>query len=539
MLRRFNVKNFMSFTGNESGVSDEFSMIPGKVRSKPDHIYREGKQDMMKFAAIYGANASGKSNLVKAISCMREIVLTGKTVNYRDKYSKIGTGNEMKPSYFEAELLLDGKIYSYGFEVVLSTLEFVSEWLVEISREGRDRVIFERDITNHELNTSKEWRRNDELYTRLSIYIEDSPTLFLNTINRINMNFYVKNGENADVMILRKVYKWFEESLNINGPDKPVYGHSFFTTMENVRMAIDILNSYDTGIKRLDLKEVESSEIENKISDSRSADVLDAYQEKVAEWNEIAIKNALRAKSIVEKELESYPLNQGEKNECKEAVKIINKMLSLFDPKLIQSVKKKYFEEITFDSTEDLDNALTDAANEVKMQQKSCIGIHSKNNLFISKVFTDKGIVDYEVRTKHSDDNIFTFGEESDGTKRLWDILEVLMTAKNTTFIIDEIDRCMHPSLTYKFIRDFLRVSAGSNVQLIVTTHESRLLNNDLLRRDEVWLVDKRDDGSSGIYSLEEFKERNDMKMDKAYLEGRYGGVPVFTAFFPDEEGEQ
>lgn len=539
MLRRFNVKNFMSFTGNQSGVSDEFSMIPGKVRSKPDHIYKEGKLDMMKFAAIYGANASGKSNLVKAISCMREIVLTGETVNYRDKYSKIGTGNEMKPSYFEVELLLDGRIYSYGFEVVLSTLEFVSEWLVELSRDGRDRVIFERDITNHAINPSKEWQRNDELYTRLSIYIEDTPTLFLNTINRINMNFYVKNGENADVMILRKVYKWFEESLNINGPDKPVYGHSFFTTMENVRMAIDILNSYDTGIRRLDLKEVEASEIENKISDSRSADVLKAYQEKVSEWNEMFIKYGLESKNIIEKQLESYHLNKERKNKREEVVETINKMLSLFDPKLIQSVNKKHFEGITFDSIDNLDNALKEAANEVKMMRKSCIGIHGRNNLFISKVFTDKGIVNYEVRTKHSDDNIFTFGEESDGTKRLWDILEVLMTAKNTTFIIDEIDRCMHPALTYKFIRDFLRVSAGNNVQLIVTTHESRLLDNDLLRRDEVWLVDKRDDGSSGIYSLDEFKERNDTKLDKAYLEGRYGGVPIFTSFFPDEEGEQ
>ncbi len=539
MLRRFNVKNFMSFTGNESGVSDEFSMIPGKVRSKPDHIYKEGKLDMMKFAAIYGANASGKSNLVKAISCMREIVLTGETVNYRDKYSKIGTGNEMKPSYFEVELLLDGRIYSYGFEVVLSTLEFVSEWLVKLSRDGQDSVIFERDITNHDINVSKEWRRNDELYTRLSIYIEDTPTLFLNTINRINMNFYLKNGENADVMILRKVYKWFEESLNINGPDKPVYGHSFFTTMENVRMAIDILNSYDTGITRLDLKEVEASEIENKISDSRSADVLDAYREKVSEWNEMVIKNALRSKSIIEKELESYHLNKERKNKRRDVLKSIDKMFSLFDPKLIQSVNKKYFDEIMVDSAEELDNAMKESTNDTKKIQNSCIGIHGRNNLFISKVFTDKRIVNYEVRTKHSDDNTFTFGEESDGTKRLWDILEVLMTAKNTTFIIDEIDRCMHPALTYKFIRDFLRVSAGNNVQLIVTTHESRLLNNDLLRRDEVWLVDKRDDGSSGIYSLDEFKERNDTKLDKAYLEGRYGGVPIFTSFFPYEEEEQ
>ena len=67
----------------------------------------------------------------------------------------------------------------------------------------------------------------------------------------------------------------------------------------------------------------------------------------------------------------------------------------------------------------------------------------------------------------------------------------------------------------------------------IMTTHESRLLNFDLLRRDEIWFVDKNRMGESTIYSLEEYNTRFDQKIDRAYLEGRYGGIPVFDAIFP------
>ena len=112
-------------------------------------------------------------------------------------------------------------------------------------------------------------------------------------------------------------------------------------------------------------------------------------------------------------------------------------------------------------------------------------------------------------------------------------MLEVLLAKENTTFIIDELDRCLHPSLTYKFIEKFLETTVDRNIQLIVTTHESRLLDFDLLRRDEVWFVNKRRSGVSDIYSLEEYNTRFDQKIDKAYLEGRYGGVPIFSAVFP------
>ena len=131
---------------------------------------------------------------------------------------------------------------------------------------------------------------------------------------------------------------------------------------------------------------------------------------------------------------------------------------------------------------------------------------------------------------------MFNLSEESDGTVRILDLLEVLLSRKGKTYVIDELDRCLHPSLTYKFVDTFLQLAEQKDIQLIVTTHESRLLDFDLLRRDEIWFVNKRKTGESDIYSLEEYNARFDQKIDKAYLEGRYGGVPVFSTVFPIKE---
>ncbi len=116
------------------------------------------------------------------------------------------------------------------------------------------------------------------------------------------------------------------------------------------------------------------------------------------------------------------------------------------------------------------------------------------------------------------------------------DLLEILLVGAGKTFVLDELDRCLHPALTYKFVETFLQLAVKQDIQLIVTTHESCLMDFDLLRRDEIWFVDKKKNGESDIYSLEEYNARFDQKIDKAYLEGRYGGVLIFNSVFPVAE---
>lgn len=127
-------------------------------------------------------------------------------------------------------------------------------------------------------------------------------------------------------------------------------------------------------------------------------------------------------------------------------------------------------------------------------------------------------------------DAIFSIDEESDGTIRLLDLIEVLLSKEDgKVYVIDEINRRFHPLLTYKFVEEYLKLAPERNIQLIVTTHESKLMDFDLLRKDEIGFVDKDEMGKSSIFSLDSFGERFDKKVCKAYLNGAYGAIPKFT----------
>jgi len=118
--------------------------------------------------------------------------------------------------------------------------------------------------------------------------------------------------------------------------------------------------------------------------------------------------------------------------------------------------------------------------------------------------------------------------EESDGTKRLLNLLPALhyLQTGNAVFFIDEIDRSMHPMLSKQFLEFFLKSCNSGQHQIIVTTHESNLLDLDLLRRDEIWFTEKDATGATHLYSLTDFKVRNDLDIRKGYLQGRFGAIP-------------
>lgn len=115
--------------------------------------------------------------------------------------------------------------------------------------------------------------------------------------------------------------------------------------------------------------------------------------------------------------------------------------------------------------------------------------------------------------------------EESDGTRRLLNLIPALH-ASGAVYFIDEIDRSLHPILVKEFLEFFLKSSDGSPRQIIVTTHESNLLDQELLRRDEIWFAEKDQTAATRLYSLLDFKVRNDLEIRKHYLQGRFGAVP-------------
>lgn len=120
--------------------------------------------------------------------------------------------------------------------------------------------------------------------------------------------------------------------------------------------------------------------------------------------------------------------------------------------------------------------------------------------------------------------------DESDGTRRLLELIPALHYADDdgAVYVIDEIDRSLHPLLVYEFVKYFLQLAQGVRHQLIVTTHESNLLDLELLRRDEIWFAEKDRASATHLYSLSDFKVRTDLEIRKHYLHGRFGAVPFF-----------
>ena len=459
MLIRFNVKNVYSFDARENGESEEFSMIAGKVRIKRNHVYDDGSIKLLKFAAVYGANAAGKSNLIKAMELMRRIVLIGNGKGCTEKYCKTNIDNQHKPSYFEMEIMLDNKYYSYGFEIILSENRLLSEWLVELYANNSEKVIFERNIDNGKYKIGGELLKNG-LKNKINVYADDikndSSILFLNIMNKNKKNLY-EDYKNA--ICLQKLYVWFKNFLKISYPDQPLSDYAYMSKeLDKTEEVCKLMSAFDTGISKFHMVDVPLERMKLSFPKHISRDI----EERI------------------------------------ERLKIRKKVLANIAPEsLIMRTRKEFFIVTVYNH------------NEVKCQT---------------------------IEFSHSQKNtLFNLNEESDGTVRLLDLLEIILSSDDKTYVIDELDRCLHPSLSYKFVETFFKIAEKKNIQLIVTTHESRLMDFDLLRRDEIWFVNKKYNGTSDIYSLEEYNTRFDQKVDKAYLEGRYGGVPIFNTLFPIE----
>lgn len=114
---------------------------------------------------------------------------------------------------------------------------------------------------------------------------------------------------------------------------------------------------------------------------------------------------------------------------------------------------------------------------------------------------------------------------QSDGTVRLLTLVPAFYGAikKGKTVIIDEIEHSIHPHLIRELVKFFSQQETTG--QLIFTTHETCLLDQKFIRTDEVWLVEKKD-GSTHMYSLNDFKIHNTINIANGYMEGRYGAIP-------------
>ena len=441
MLITFRFDNFMSFN-----AESELSLLAGQTRSFPEQVVKgktRNDADILKASILYGANASGKSNIIKALDFAKETITQGlKNRATLNKWFRLDTANSLKPSRFEFEFKQNSKVYAYGFEVILATKTFVSEWLFEIGK-TTDKAIFERKIdAQGESIFEGGFKPKGEAGTRYGLFQKDvlKNQLFLYEINDR------KTANLKGFEAFHEAFHWFKEKLMI------IYPNSTFTDLDLVgknpmtqKTFSFFLNFFKTGIDAIEPIELDFEEATSKFSDELKSQILNDLAE--SETNGLQIK-------------------------------VGNQRFFFF-----------------------------------------------KNE--------NGSIKTHRLMTKHrskdgKSDILFEVSDESDGTQRVFDLLPALIqaTQKDIVLVIDELDRSMHPELTQKLLDVFFKNTAHNESQIILTTHESNLLDLDFLRRDEVWFVEKNNFGESKIYSLEEYTPRHDKEIRKAYLLGRFGAIP-------------
>ena len=182
MLIQFSVSNFLSFNEKET-----FSMTAGKSRKNIDRIFNNKKVKLTKCEVIFGANASGKSNLVYALRFVQQMLVNGLPRNFSNKYFRMNSNKKNTPSEFEIVFLCDSKTFVYSFSIILSTGSILKEDLYERSSQTSIKKLFSRDTVSETFNVGNYFKKETS-FSKLRNYGEDSvndqETLFLSLINK-------------------------------------------------------------------------------------------------------------------------------------------------------------------------------------------------------------------------------------------------------------------------------------------------------------------------------------------------------------------
>ena len=413
MLVMFKVKNYTSFK-NESILD----MRATAYVQHPTHVIRaNGKPDLLKTTALYGANASGKSNLISAMFFFEQYIFSqfiNKNENGDFESNEIGMKMKLEPfglsndtnnaSEFDIIFLHNDNQIQYGFEC--TSKEVLNEWLFI-----NDKKVFER--TGTELSFGTKYQKMLGAYKKLP-----AERLYVAVLEYF-LDDEAKKAVLGDfIAFFSREYNVFTEILfestvkglaGIIGLSKKLVGNTAYR-----KKVEHYLRLIDVGIKRLDVQ---------------TETIFDEHT--------------------------------GKKR----------------DEKVVRTVHDIYDE----------------AGNIVG-------------------------------------EKLFDLRQESTGTLRFLAYIQniIEMISNGGVFIVDEMSARLHPLLT-KLIVDIFCSSQNKKAQLIFTTHDISLLNNNQFRRDEVVFVDKNERGESSLYALSDLKVREDATFNKDYLQGKYGAIPIFN----------
>ena len=404
MLIQFAAQNVLSFRDK---VILSALAAPG-VTHDTHHVYADPDGlNLLRVLVLYGANASGKSNVVKALAWARRLVIDGTPAGQPivTHPFKLDQATRDAPSTVEFEVLADGTRYSYGFVVSQERVE--GEWLY--LAQGDDEVmLFERE--DGEIRLGEGLTANEERRRFIGFVAEGT---------RPNQLFLHETFDRA-VHELNHVTEWFQDaSFESTSPHDPTWPLGRFYQEDQLRtFASKLLHDAGTGVTNVEIE---------------------------------LIRDTLTVVGTSTHQVKRLPVTE-------------------------QQV-----------------------------------------------VFVHNG-----EQTVH-----FRVGEESDGTLRLLTLSPLLYDmaqARVPVSVIDEIDSSLHTLLTRHIVQTVLAMDPSQPGQLIFTTHDTNLLDLNLLTADSVWLLEKDKAGASSLYSLAEFKadqlDQLTGQVERGYLQGRFGGIP-------------
>lgn len=417
MLVNFTVENYRSFKEERT-----FSMEACSIKEHKESVISKGKYNLLPLAILYGANSSGKSNLIQAIATMQGIIKYSVRLNEGDALPYdpfvLDEDSDSLPTSFEMQFVIDEALYRYGFEY--NKTEIISEWLYEKRFGEREYELFVRSRDRIEVSSTRfpEGKGKGDL--------TNSNRLFLSLVAQLK-------GEKSNLILA-----WFRRCNVLSGIDGEAYEdftiNMFLDHLDGADEAQDFFKTLQLGFSRFS---VERSDIPKEVLDKA--------------------------------------------------------------PELIKA----------------------------KLEQAQAEG-QVVDLITTHKIYDERGLVIGE-RDFNKD------RMESEGTKKVIEISGPIFTVlrEGETLIIDELDAKLHPLLTRNIVLLFMDPEKNKNgAQLIFATHDTNLLDLEIIRRDQIWFAEKDKVESTDIYSLVEFKDedgkkvRNDRDIKRDYIRGRYGAIP-------------
>jgi len=432
MLISFSVENFRSF-GDEVTLN---MVASNKLTDHEHHLVPIGEtgKSVLRAGLLYGANAAGKSNLVRAIDVAQKLIRDTTERRYPLAPFRFSAERANQPSTFEFRFLIGNRVFIYGFDAFPD--RFTGEWLSVMK--GDDEVtLFDRNeagIIEVPPTAQRYLPNDDRTFATLGVLRQldiRQNQLFLNRATSI--------PESIQGETLNSIIKWFTTGLVV----------------------------IPTGDRTLNL--------------------LDR------------LHGDIPFRQFCGTFLDSVGTGVGSLN-----FSIVNREGHNWEKQLLEKKGRSPRYGNFYDSDVDV---IPDPKTPGMVIERQLLSEHQI--------------------TPHK--YLLPFSEESEGTQSLLKLLPVLASAPTDELVVvlDELDRSLHPLICWEFVRFFSESCPGARKQLIVTTHEAHLLNQELLRRDEYWFVEKDERQQTQLTSLMDYRIRNDLDVEKGYLRGRFGGIPL------------